>query len=227
MTYPDGEDKHSLWNERDGMYYDAIQWGGHSMRLPVRSLVGLIPLYATLTLEPSVVNQLPRFKKRMNWFLENGPEVSGRNMANMFLVVVESASCSHSSKDRLISILEKMLDESEFFSDTAFDPIEVTQGLAWKLTVKDTKSVIGPGSPSLECLVVIPTGAAQFRAIRDSIDTTAMNFRWPKRSSTGSSIFFGRDINGRRALNGGNQKLNFDPFRDYVWFYEVRYPVPP
>jgi hypothetical protein len=34
---------------------------------------------------------------------------------------------------------------------------------------------------------------------------------------------FGRDINGRRALNGGNQKLDFDPFfRDYVWFYEVR-----
>ena len=36
---------------------------------------------------------------------------------------------------------------------------------------------------------------------------------------------FGRDIDGRRALNGGNQKLDFDPyFRDYVWFYEVRYP---
>jgi hypothetical protein len=34
---------------------------------------------------------------------------------------------------------------------------------------------------------------------------------------------FGRDVHGRRALNGGNQKLDFDPFfRDYVWFYEVR-----
>lgn len=39
---------------------------------------------------------------------------------------------------------------------------------------------------------------------------------------------FGRDIDGRRALNGGNQKLDFDPyFRDYVWFYEVRYPLTP
>ena len=37
---------------------------------------------------------------------------------------------------------------------------------------------------------------------------------------------FGRDIDGRRALNGGNQKLDFDPFfRDYVWFFEVRYPM--
>lgn len=83
MTYPVGEDRLSLWNEQDGMYYDAIQWGDYSMQLPVRSLVGLIPLYATLTLEPSLVNRFPGFKKRMDWFLENRPDVSGRNMANM------------------------------------------------------------------------------------------------------------------------------------------------
>src|SRR6266404_2585864 len=83
MTFPVGEHRLSLWNEQDGMYYDAIQWSGHSMQLPVRSLVGLIPLYATLTLEPSVVDRFPGFKKRMNWFIENRPEVSGRNMANM------------------------------------------------------------------------------------------------------------------------------------------------
>ncbi|KAH8985941.1 hypothetical protein EDB86DRAFT_3246234 [Lactarius hatsudake] len=59
---PDFEDKHSLWNEHDGMFYDAIQWGGHRMQ-PVRSLVGFIPLYATLTLESSVVSRLPGFKK--------------------------------------------------------------------------------------------------------------------------------------------------------------------
>ena|SRR6267142_767341 len=83
MTYHSGEDNLSLWNEQDGMYYDAIQRGDYSMQLPVRSLVGLIPLYATLTLEPSLVNRFPGFKKRMDWFLENRPEVSGRNMANM------------------------------------------------------------------------------------------------------------------------------------------------
>ena len=39
---------------------------------------------------------------------------------------------------------------------------------------------------------------------------------------------FGRDVHGRRALNGGNQKLDFDPFfRDYVWFFEVRTILPP
>jgi hypothetical protein len=53
------------------------------MQLPVRSLVGLIPLYATMVLEPSVLNRFPGFKKRVEWFLENRPEVSERNMANM------------------------------------------------------------------------------------------------------------------------------------------------
>jgi hypothetical protein len=84
MTYRSGDNEHSLWNEDDGMYYDAIQFGpGQSMQLPVCSLVGLIPLYATLVLEPSTINRFPGFKKRMEWFIDNRPEVSGRTLANM------------------------------------------------------------------------------------------------------------------------------------------------
>ena len=86
MTFKgsDTDNEHSLWNDEDGMYYDAIQFGpGNSMQLPVRSLVGLIPLYATLVLEPATINRFPGFKKRMEWFIDNRPEVSGRNMANM------------------------------------------------------------------------------------------------------------------------------------------------
>ena len=84
MTYKCDGSEESLWNEQDGMYYDAIEFGpGNTMQLPVRSLVGLIPLYATLVLEPSVINRLPGFKKRMEWFIENRPEIAERNMANM------------------------------------------------------------------------------------------------------------------------------------------------
>ena len=84
MTYREGDNDLSLWNEEDGMYYDAIQFGpGKSMQLPVRSLVGLIPLYATLVLEPATIKRFPGFKKRMEWFLDNRPEVAARNMANM------------------------------------------------------------------------------------------------------------------------------------------------
>lgn len=85
MTFKGSHDEEfTLWNEEDGLYYDVIQFGpGATMQVPVRSLVGLIPLYATLTLEPSVIDKFPGFKKRMEWFIENRPEVSARNMANM------------------------------------------------------------------------------------------------------------------------------------------------
>lgn len=84
MTYREGENEQSLWNEEEGFYFDAIQWGeSHSQQMPIRSLVGLIPLYATLVLEPNVINRFPGFKKRMEWFIDNRPEISQRNMANM------------------------------------------------------------------------------------------------------------------------------------------------
>lgn len=95
MTYKgEGDNEFSLWNEEDGLYYDAIQFGpGHSQQLAIRSLVGLIPLYATLTLEPSVINRFPGFKKRMEWFIDNRPEVAHRNMANMRSEYIKRHRC--------------------------------------------------------------------------------------------------------------------------------------
>ena len=95
MTYKEGDDEISLWSDQDGMYYDAIEFGpGNAMQLPVRSLVGLIPLYATLVLEGSVLNRFPGFKKRVEWFLDNRSELAGRNMANM----KGSSSCPFSDR---------------------------------------------------------------------------------------------------------------------------------
>ncbi|KAG5636530.1 hypothetical protein H0H81_007727 [Sphagnurus paluster] len=104
MTYKEGDDEISLWNEHDGMYYDAIEFGpGNAMQLPVRSLVGLIPLYGTLVLEPAVLNRFPGFKKRVEWFLDNRPEVSARNMANMKGMHAGSDWSEMSLVDRLFS----------------------------------------------------------------------------------------------------------------------------
>lgn len=140
MTFQSGEDEQSLWSEEDGMYYDAIEFGpGHSMQLPIRSLVGLIPLYATLVLEPHVIDKFPGFKKRMEWFIDHRPEVAARNMANMkgvyslHINLASGRSDLHvmliaggkgqrrllalAGKERLVRILEKMLDENEFLSE--------------------------------------------------------------------------------------------------------------
>jgi hypothetical protein len=85
--------------------------------MPVKSLVGLIPLFGVLTLEPQVLSGFPEFTKRLDWFIENRNDIAERNIASMrnrgkgdrlLLALV--------SKDRLKKILEKMLDEDEFLS---------------------------------------------------------------------------------------------------------------
>lgn len=115
-----GSCNYSQWtNIRSSFYYDAISWGGpFSQQMPVKSLVGLIPLYAVLTLEPELINKFPSFKKRMDWFVEMRNDVAERNIASMTKRGQgERILLSLVSKDRLKRILEKMLNEDEFFSD--------------------------------------------------------------------------------------------------------------
>ena len=66
-----------LWNETDGFYYDQLRSGDQSMALPIRSIVGVIPLFAVEILEQSAIDKLPGFKKRMDWFLKNRPDLAG------------------------------------------------------------------------------------------------------------------------------------------------------
>ncbi|EHN00762.1 YMR196W-like protein [Saccharomyces cerevisiae x Saccharomyces kudriavzevii VIN7] len=109
--------KQNLWNETDKFYYDAISWGDHKEQLPIRSLVGLIPLYASMTLEPSIIKQFSGFKKRVDWFVNNRPEIFGRNIASMSKKGVgERLLLSLVTKERLTAILRRLLDETEFLS---------------------------------------------------------------------------------------------------------------
>ncbi|CAM9021429.1 unnamed protein product [Wickerhamomyces anomalus] len=122
MTFAgsDDEKKQSLWNETDGFYYDSISWdgGAHKEQLPIRSLVGLIPLYAALTLEPQLLEKFPSFKKRLDWFIEKRSSVADRNIASMsHKGVGERLLLALVDKDRLLAILDRMLDEEEFLSD--------------------------------------------------------------------------------------------------------------
>ncbi len=107
----------SLWDEIDGFYYDALHFeDGHSMALKIRSMVGLIPLYAVETLEPSVVNKLPDFKRRMEWFIKNRPDLTG-NVASMSEAGQdERRLLSIVNETQLRRILHYMLDENEFLS---------------------------------------------------------------------------------------------------------------
>lgn len=117
-AFDDGVPRESLWNEQDKFYYDAISWGTHRQQLPIRSLVGLIPLYASMTLESDILKQFPDFKKRVDWFVENRKDIFGRNVASMSKVGHGSRSLlSLVTKERLEAILTRMLDPNEFLSE--------------------------------------------------------------------------------------------------------------
>jgi hypothetical protein len=112
-----GRGSDGLWDEGDGFYYDELhlQDGGtREIPLRVRSMVGLLPLVAVEVLEDSVIDHLPAFKKRMQWFLDNRRDLAGGvsfGMAHHGHVLLALPS-----RDRLVRVLRYMLDESEFLS---------------------------------------------------------------------------------------------------------------
>ncbi|HEX8750170.1 MAG TPA: glucosidase [Nitrospira sp.] len=111
-----GGEKIELWDREDTFFYDVLRLpNGENKHLKVRSIVGLIPLFAVETLESELIDSLPRFKHRMQWFIENRPDFSQHvetqsyeGGVRRFLALV---SCN-----RLRSVLRYMLDEEEFLS---------------------------------------------------------------------------------------------------------------
>ncbi len=111
-----GKIEASLWNETDGFYYDVLHLSERQITLKVRSMVGLIPLFAIESIEPETLKILPGFKKRLEWFIKNRPDLR-QNVACMETKGVGARRLlAIVSRDKLRSILQKMLDESEFFS---------------------------------------------------------------------------------------------------------------
>jgi hypothetical protein len=107
----------SLWDEEDGFYYDVLHLpnGSHHF-LKVRSMVGLIPLFAVETLEPEMLEKLPGFVRRMQWFLDNSPGVPEHIEMTQRSPHGVRRLLSLVNRKQLLSVLHYMLDESEFLS---------------------------------------------------------------------------------------------------------------
>jgi len=107
-----------LWDEADGFYYDQIHTDGVVVPLRVRSMVGLIPLMACEILDDEVLGRLPGFMKRLNWFLENRPDLT-RHISYL-CSAMKGGHCHRllaiPSRERLERVLPVMLDENEFLS---------------------------------------------------------------------------------------------------------------
>jgi hypothetical protein len=108
-----------LWNEEDGFYYDQLLIEGTPVPLRVRSIVGVIPLLAAEVIEQEQIVNLPGFRKRMRWFLENRKDLA-QHISYMERKN-ENGECIHRllaipSRERLQRVLRYVLDEKEFLS---------------------------------------------------------------------------------------------------------------
>ncbi|KAK7723996.1 hypothetical protein SLS64_000330 [Diaporthe eres] len=251
MTFRTGQkDEKSLWNDEDGFYYDAISWGGPWIQqMPVRSLVGLIPMYATLTLEPELINKLPSFKRRLEWFMANKCDVAERNMhsirkrgkGNRILLSIVS-------KDRLEKLLKRMLDEDEFLSPHGIRSLsKYHEKHPYSMDVNGQQFQVGyvPGDsdsglfggnsnwrgPVWLCVnfllieslqrfylffgqslqVECPVGSGDYMHLGHVAEELQHRLQH----------LFTRDNDGRRAINAGDDTLDFDPlWKDNMWFHE-------
>jgi hypothetical protein len=108
----------SIWDEEDEFCYDVLHLpGGHGMPLKVRSLVGLIPLLAVQTIEPVVLEALPNFRTRLEWFLANRPQLAALVSRWHEPGMGERRLLALMRGHRMKRLLRRMLDPDEFLSE--------------------------------------------------------------------------------------------------------------
>jgi len=111
-----GAQQDTMWNDEDGFFYDVLRMpDGQAFQMKVRSMVGLLPLTAVAIFEDDALEKLPNFRKRAQEFMMRHPELS----ANLHMPAAPGLAgrrlLATVNEDKLRRILEKMLDEKEFF----------------------------------------------------------------------------------------------------------------
>jgi hypothetical protein len=107
----------NLWDEEDEFFYDVLHLPNHErIKLKVRSMVGLIPLFAVEVLNEEIFQQMPEFTARLDWFLQNRPDLAnlisrwgdrGKNQRHLLSLL---------RGHRMKRLLKRMLDTKEFLS---------------------------------------------------------------------------------------------------------------
>ena len=238
-----------LWDQDDRFYYDVLALPDGSQRLlKIRSMVGLIPLLAVENLEPDVLERLPSFTKRMQWFIDNRPELK-ENVACMETEGVGARRLlSIVGKTRLTEILQTMLDEREFLSAHGLRAISRVHaenpylldvmGAQYRVDYEPAESSSGlfGGNSNWRGPVWFPLNYLLVEALQKFhyYHGDDLRVEFPSESGNRATLWevaselshrlidtFRRGEDGRRPVFGGNATFANDPeWRDYVPFYE-------
>jgi hypothetical protein len=107
---------HAMWNDEDKFFYDTLCIAGADpLPLRIQSIVGLTSLFAVSTIEQDLMDKLPDFKKRIEWF-EKYRKKNNRFWPNEEKTDGKAILISLVQKERLIFLLKRLLHEAEFLS---------------------------------------------------------------------------------------------------------------
>ena len=242
--------EHGLWNEEDGFYYDLLHREGlPSQSLPVRSMVGLIVLYAVTMLDDDELKHLSDFSNRRLWFMED--KVESLSSVKHMEVIGEGNErlLSIVGPDRLRRILERMLHPEEFLSDYGIralsrahrdNPVSVDLGNGNVATVgyepAESSSAMFGGNSNWRGPIWFPVNYLLTVSLRQFHAFLGDDFTVEHPVGSGQhltldqvaddisqrlSAIFLRDAQGRRPVFGGNDRMQQDPaWRDLIPFYE-------
>ncbi len=239
----------NLWDEEDEFFYDVLHLP-HGERIPlkVRSMVGLIPLFAVETLEPEILDQLPEFKKRLEWFFSYRQDL---------VTLVSRWQEPGTGQRRLLSLLRghrmkcllrRMLDETEFLSDYGVRALSkyhrehpytfFTGGETFVVNYEPAESETGlfGGNSNWRGPVWFPVNFLIIESLQKFHHYYGDDFKIEYPTGSGKFLtiddvahelsmrltkLFLRNEKGERPAFGKNSKLQNDPhFRDYILFNE-------
>ncbi len=238
----------NLWDDTDKFYYDVLHIKDEFFPIKVRSMVGLIPLFAVETLEPGVLEKLPEFRARLEHLLESRPRLAELVSRWYEPNVGERRLLSLLRGHRMKRLLRRMLDESEFLSDYgvrslsryhAENPYQFeVAGKVYEVSYLPAESDSGMfgGNSNWRGPIWFPVNYLLVESLQKFHHYYGDDFKIECPVGSGNMItiaeaaeelarrlsrLFLRDENGNRPVFGKNDKFQNDPhFRDNILFYE-------
>ena len=244
-----GHDGVGLWDETDGFFYDVLKLpDGRKHPMRIRSMVGLIPLFAVQTLEPEVLDRLPGFKRRLEWFIDNRPDLTA-NVACMRTVGMgERRLLSIATQDQLRRILQFMLDEEEFLSPHGIRSVSrfhrehpyilAVNDMEHRVDYEPAESTTGlfGGNSNWRGPIWLPLNFLLIESLQKFHHYLGNQFKveFPTHSGNWLTLWeistelsrrlnsiFLRDQQDRRPVNGEHEKFQSDPhWRHLIQFHE-------
>jgi hypothetical protein len=238
-----------LWDEEDGFFYDRLKLpDGTDRRIRIRSLVGLVPLFACDTIEPHQIDALPGFRKRVEWFIEHRPDLTSHVACMKTPGVGDRRLLSLITPERLKRILQRVFDEQEFLSPHGIRSLSryhaehpyilPLDGASHTVQYEPAESRSGMfgGNSNWRGPVWFPMNFLLVDALQRYDYYYGHDFKVEFPTGSGRLIslwdaakclsqrltaIFLPDINGKRPVYDNRAMFQDDPhFRDYVLFYE-------